>query len=177
MNGSIKFIIGWVMVFLIRLVPFRPPNVEPVLATMMPFSKRYGALGAFIFGFLSILLFDAVTSGIGQWTWITAIAYGLVGIGSWLYFRNREGKVYQFVTYGIIGTILYDAATGLTIGPLMFGQSFTEAFYGQIPFTAMHLLGNIALSLTLSPALYRWVVKNEAFDVSFILGKFKPQSA
>lgn len=177
MNGSIKFIIGWVMVFLIRLIPFRPPNVEPVLATMMPFSKRYGALGAFLFGFLSIMLFDAVTSGIGQWTWITATAYGAVGLGSWLYFRNREGKVYQFVTYGIIGTILYDAATGLTIGPLMFGQSFAEAFYGQIPFTAMHLLGNIALSLTLSPALYRWVVKNEAFDVSFILGRIKPQSA
>jgi len=177
MNGSIKFIIGWVMVFAIRLIPFRPPNVEPVLATLMPFSKRYGAAGAFVFGFLSITLFDAVTSGIGQWTWITAIAYGAVGLGSWLYFRNREGKVYQFVTYGIIGTILYDAVTGLTIGPLMFGQSLSEAFYGQIPFTAMHLLGNIALSLTLSPALYRWVVKNEVFDVSFILGKLKPQSA
>ena len=177
MNGSIKFIIGWVMVFAIRLIPFRPPNVEPVLATLMPFSKRYGAAGAFVFAFLSITLFDAVTSGIGQWTWITAFAYGAVGLGSWLYFRNREGKVYQFVTYGIIGTILYDAATGLTIGPLMFGQSLSEAFYGQIPFTVMHLLGTTALSLTVSPALYRWVVKNEVFDVSFILGKLKSQSA
>ena len=177
MNGSLKFIIGWVMVFAIRLIPFRPPNVEPVLATLMPFSKRYGAAGAFVFGFLSITLFDAVTSGIGQWTWITAFAYGAVGLGSWLYFRNREGKVYQFVTYGIIGTILYDAATGLTIGPLMFGQSLSEAFYGQIPFTVMHLLGTTALSLTVSPALYRWVVKNEVFDVSFILGKLKSQSA
>ncbi len=176
MNGFIKFIIGWVVVFAIRLVPFRPPNVEPVLATMMPFSKRYGAIGAFLFGFLSIALFDAATGKVGEWTWITAVAYGAVGLGSWFYFRNREGKVYQFVTYGIIGTILYDAATGLTIGPLMFGQSFQEAFFGQIPFTAMHLLGNIALSLTLSPTLYRWIVKNEVFDVSFIFGKLKPQS-
>ena len=42
----VKFIIGWAAVFLARLLPFRPPNVEPVLATLMPFSKVVLSLGA-----------------------------------------------------------------------------------------------------------------------------------
>ena len=30
------------VVFVIRLLPFRPANFEPMLATLMPFGKRYG---------------------------------------------------------------------------------------------------------------------------------------
>jgi len=175
--GSIKFIIGWVVVFLIRLIPFRPPNVEPVLTTMMPFSKRYGIIGTFLFGFLSIALFDLAVAKIGQWTLITGLAYGIVGIGSWVFFRNRESTRWNYLVYAVIGTLAYDALTGLTIGPLMFGQSLAEAFLGQIPFTAMHLAGNIAFSVTLSPAIYRWVVANHELDAAVLWRRVARASA
>jgi uncharacterized membrane protein len=165
-TGSIKYVIGWVAVFLIRLIPYRPPNFEPMLAVAMPFSKRYGLVGSFAFGFLGIALFDAVTSGLGMWTWITAGAYGLLGVGAHYYFKHREANTLNFLVYGIIGTIAYDAVTGLSIGPLFFGQTFMSALTGQIPFTLMHLLGTVLFSVTVSPALYRWVITNDRLELT-----------
>ena len=167
-TGALKFLLGWVIVFLFRLIPFRPPNFEPMLATIMPFSKKFGIFGSFIFGFLGIILFDAVTSGWGVWTWITAVAYGVLGIGARLFFKNREASVKNFLSFGIVGTIFYDAVTGLTLGPIFQGQSFMVALTGQIPFTLMHLLGTVVFATLLSPALYRWVVKSEKLELAVI---------
>lgn len=164
----LKFVIGWVVCFAIRLIPFRPPNVEPILATQMPFAKNYGWLGGFVFGFLSIFLFDLVTSGIGSWTFITGVTYGILGVGAYLFFRNRASKAKHYLAYGIISTIIYDAVTGLSIGTLFFGQTFMSALIGQIPFTINHLLGNIVFSLALSPAIYRWVIINENLNIEVI---------
>lgn len=165
-TGWLKFILGWGTVFLFRLIPFRPPNVEPMLATLMPFSKRYGVVGSFFFGFLGIVLFDAVTSGWGVWTLVTALAYGALGPAAHFFFKNREASVKNFVSFGVIGTLVYDAITGLTIGPLFTGQSFMVALIGQIPFTLLHLAGTVAFAVFLSPVLYRWVVQNEVFEIS-----------
>jgi len=134
------------------------------MATLMPFSKRYGVLGSFAFAFFGIVLYDAVTSGFGAWTWITAFCYGTLGIAAHYYFRNRPPSRLNFVGFGVVATLLYDAATGLTIGPLFNGQSFTAALAGQIPFTVLHLLGTIVFATLLSPVIYRWVVENEALE-------------
>jgi len=160
-QASIKYILGWAAVFFVRLLPWRPPNVEPVLATLMPFAKEFGPGGAFLFGAASIALFDVAVGQVGQWTLITSLAYGTVGIGGWYYLRNRTPGIRAWTAYGIIGTLAYDALTGLTTGPLMFGQSLRDAVVGQIPFTLMHLAGTVALSLTLTPAIHRWVTTNE----------------
>ena len=167
-TGSLKFAIGWAAVFIFRLIPFRPPNLEPMLAVAMPFSKRYGLLGSFSFGFFGIVLFDAVTSGWGVWTAVTALCYGLLGVGSYYFFRNREASVKSFLLFGVPGTILYDAVT-MMIGPIFSNQSFVVAFVGQIPFTLMHILGTVVFATILSPALYRWVVQSEALELSFIV--------
>lgn len=164
-TGALKFIIGWVAVFLFRMIPFRPPNFEPMLATVMPFSKRYGPWGAFAFGFFGIVLYDAITSGWGSWTWVTALSYGALGIGAHYFFKNREASVKNFLVFGIPATILYDALTML-IGPVFNHQSFALALAGQIPFTLMHLAGTITFSVLLSPALYRWVIENESLEFS-----------
>lgn len=161
--GSLKFILGWCAVFLFRLIPFRPPNFEPMLATIMPFSKRYGPVGSFLFGFLGIVLYDAVTSGWGNWTWVTAICYGLLGLAAHVFFKNRAASVKNFLVFGIPATILYDAVT-MMIGPVFGNQPFAIALAGQIPFTLMHLLGTIVFSVLLSPVLYRWVITNDAFE-------------
>lgn len=160
----IKFLIGWTAVFLFRLIPFRPPNFEPMLAVAMPFSKRYGLAGSFLFGFLGIVLFDAVTSGWGTWTWVTALCYGGLGVGSHYFFRNREASVKNFLIFGVPGTVAYDAVT-MMIGPIFNAQPLAIAVAGQIPFTLMHVLGTVVFATLLSPALYHWVVRNESLEL------------
>lgn len=157
MKKQFKYIVIFLSAFAVRLIPFRAPNVEPIMTAIMPFGKTYNKISAFMFGFLSIVLFDAATSGFGVWTIITAIAYGLLGIGASYYFKNRTGWK-NYAMYAFIGTIIYDAVTGLTIGPLFFHQSFITSLVGQIPFTAMHLLGNISFAIVLSPVIEKWIV-------------------
>lgn len=170
-NNWPKFVLGWITCFVIRLAPFRPPNVEPVLATTMPFSKKYGPEASFLFGFLSIVLFDLFTQKVGVWTLVTAVVYGLLGLGSYFYFRKRKSNSFNYLKYAIFGTIAYDALTGLTIGPLVFKMPFMVALVGQIPFTVNHLLGNIVFSIILSPAIYKWVVENKNLATDVILAK------
>lgn len=167
-TGWLKFVIGWSAVFLFRLIPFRPPNVEPLLATLMPFSKRFGPVGSFFFGFFGIVLFDSVTSGWGVWTLVTAVCYGALGFAAYVFFNHREASVKNFLRFGIVGTIVYDALTGLTIGPLFNHQPFLVALAGQIPFTLLHLAGTVVFAVFLSPVLYRWVVQNESLEISLV---------
>jgi energy-coupling factor transport system substrate-specific component len=164
MKKWIKYIITFVSVVAFRLMPFRAPNVEPIMATIMPLGKTYSKFMVFIFGFLGIAIFDSMTSGFGIWTLVTAISYGLVGLGSSYYFKNRSGWK-SYASYAIFATLLYDAVTGLTIGPIFFHQSFFVSFVGQIPFTVLHLLGNVSFAIVLSPMIERWLVKEEEISV------------
>jgi energy-coupling factor transport system substrate-specific component len=152
------------MVLALRLVPFRAPNVEPIMTAIMPFGRVYGKLSAFLFGAMSIVIYDSLTSGLGVWTAITAVAYGLLGLGAGFYFKNRTGWR-NYALFAVFTTILYDAVTGLTLGPLFFGQSLYNAFIGQIPFTALHLLGNVSFAIVLSPAIEMWIRKESKVSV------------
>ena len=160
MKNWIKYTIAFIAVIAFRLIPMRAPNVEPIMATLMPMGKIYGKLMAFIFGFASIVLYDALTSGFGIWTLITALAYGLLGLGASYFFQNRSGAKF-YALYTIIATIFYDIVTGLTIGPLFFHQSFLVSLIGQIPFTVLHLLGNVSFAIVLSPVIEKWFIKEE----------------
>ena len=160
MKSSIKYIITFLAVIAFRLMPFRAPNVEPLMAVIMPLGKIYGGIMAFMFGFLSIVLFDSVTSGLGIWTLVTALAYGLLGLGANYFFKNRSGWK-NYALYAVVATIFYDAVTGLTIGPLFFHQSFIISLVGQIPFTLLHLIGNVSFAIVLSPMIEKWFVKSD----------------
>jgi len=159
-----KYIIAFLSVFAFRLIPFRAPNVEPIMAVLMPFGKTYGKLYAFLFGSLSIVFFDLITSGLGIWTLITALTYGFLGIGAQYFFKNRSGWK-NYALYSFVAIILYDAITGLTVGPLMYGTPFIVALVGQIPFTALHLLGGVSFAIVLSPSIERWVKVKESSSV------------
>ncbi|MDD3663532.1 MAG: hypothetical protein PHT84_06810 [Candidatus Pacebacteria bacterium] len=156
-----KSIFIFIAILLVRFIPFRAPNVEPIMASIMPFGKKYGALFAFSFAFLSILIFDSFTSGVGVWTLITALAYGFIGYGAKFYFKNRSGRK-NYAIYAIIATIFYDVVTGLTIGPIFFGQSFMISLVGQIPFTAFHLISNVLFAIVLSPVIEKWLVTKKS---------------
>lgn len=160
-----KVLLVFLLCLLLRLIPFRVPNVEPILASTMPIGRVSGAFAGFSFAVLSILLFDIITSTLGVQTLFTALAYGLIALWSVSYFKKREGKTLDYVRFAIMGTLVFDALTGLTVGPLFFNQSFVASLVGQIPFTAFHLLGNIIFALILSPAIYHFMIrkKKEAF--------------
>ncbi|MEK7588318.1 MAG: hypothetical protein AAB438_00690 [Patescibacteria group bacterium] len=168
-----KFGLGFIMCLLIRLFPFRPPNIEPILATQMPFSKRYGALAGFSFAFLSIVLYDLLTGTVGTWTFVTAGTYGVLGLWAYFFFKKREMKKLNYVKFAVLGTLFFDAVTGLSIGPLFFGQSFIEAFLGQIPFTLMHLAGNITFAIIISPLIYKYIIENKKFEHEAIVNVFR----
>ncbi len=154
-----KFAIGFVLCLIFRLIPFRPPNIEPVLATQMPFAKAYGKLAGFSFAFFGMILYDIVTGKIGMWTFTTATAYGLLGIWAFTYFKNKKSSPLNYAKFAIMSTLAFDAVTGLSTGPLFFQQPFMGALLGQIPFTFWHLVGNISFALVLSPAIYKIVTK------------------
>jgi uncharacterized membrane protein YuzA (DUF378 family) len=164
MKNWIKYISMFLIVLTIRLIPFRAPNVEPIMTTVMPLGKIYGGIMTFFFGFLGIVIFDSITSGIGIWTIITAIAYGLIGLGATYYFKKRSGWK-SYASYAFFATIVYDLVTGLTIGPLFFHQSFAVSLVGQIPFTLIHLIGNVSFAIILSPAIERWIAKESFFEL------------
>lgn len=167
-----KFVIGFITCLLIRLIPFRPPNIEPILATQMPFSKAYGALPGFLFAFFSIIFYDLVTGTLGVWTLLTAGTYGVLGLWSAYYFKKHKANALGYATFAIFGTIFFDAVTGLSIGPLFFHQSLSSAFTGQIPFTGLHLLGNVSFALVLSPAIYRFVVESKKMETAAFINIF-----
>ncbi len=164
----LKYGIVFLGVLLIRLIPFRAPNVEPLLAAVMPLTKRYGALEGFAFAVLSIVIYDALTAGFGIWTLVTAAAYGTLAIGAHVYFKTRKPSRGNFVRFSIVAVLAYDVVTGLTVGPLAYGQSFSAALLGQIPFTVLHLLGAVLFAAVASPLLYKWLQESEVPAVASV---------
>ncbi len=155
----LKFSLALVLCLLFRLIPLRAPNVEPILATTMPMSRAYGALAGFSFSVLSILLYDTATGTLGMQTFFTAGAYGILGLWAAYYFNKNNTTRWSYVRFAVIGTLFFDAMTGLTVGPIIFHQSFFASLAGQIPFTALHLTGNVAFAFILSPAIYNLLIK------------------
>lgn len=164
MKNTLKFLIAWVLCTLFRLIPGRPPNMEPILAIDMPFGRRMGALVGFMFSFANMFMFDIVTGHFGVWTWVTSTTYGMIGLASPFFFRKLSG-VTGYISYSIIGILTFDLITGVLMGPLLFGGSFAEAFIGQIPFTGYHLLGGILFAGLLSPIVDSLIVSNARLEL------------
>ncbi len=169
-NKSKIFII-FIACLLFRLIPLRAPNIEPIMASVMPLGRKYGAFTGFAFGFLSIFLYDTLTH-FGAWTWTAGISYGLVGVASFFYFKKLQSSVFNFAVFAFFATIIFDLVTGVLFAP-MFGQTIWNALVLQIPFTALHLAGNIGFALTLSPLLDKWLASEQFFSLkksSFLFG-------
>jgi uncharacterized membrane protein len=173
-----KYALVFVFCLLLRLIPFRAPNIEPILAAQMPFSRVYGNIAGFSFGFFSIVVYDLLTSTLGMWTLITATTYGLLGLWAVIYFnvkKNKKNNSLDYVKFAIMSTLLFDAVTGLSVGPLFFHQSFITAAFGQIPFTILHLTGNIAFAFILSPAIYNFAVKKKKLETLYPINILNPR--
>ena len=159
MKNKFKIFIVFIGCLLFRLLPLRAPNVEPIMASIMPTAKKYGAFLGFAFGFLSIFLYDLLTH-FGSWTWTVGITYGLVGVVSFFYFKKFKTSATNFAVVSFFATIAFDFITGVLFAP-MFGETMFGAFILQIPFTLLHLAGNVGFALTLSPLINRWLVSEQ----------------
>ena len=162
-KNKFKIFIVFIGCLLFRLIPLRAPNIEPIMASIMPLGRKYGAFAGFAFGFLSIFLYDALTH-FGTWTWITGITYGLIGMASFFYFKKFKSSIFNFAVFTFFATIIFDLITGVLFAP-MFGQTIWNALILQIPFTALHLAGNIGFALTLSPLINKWLVSEQFFSL------------
>ena len=169
-----KFSLALILCLLVRLIPFRAPNVEPILATTMPFSKAYGVFVGFSFAVLSILLYDVLTGTLGVQTFFTVGAYGIIGLWAGSYFK-RKTSTWNYVRFAIFGTLFFDALTGLTVGPIFFHQSFLGSIVGQIPFTALHLIGNIVFAFVLSPTIYNFLIKKKKGEIITTMSILNPK--
>ena len=109
-----------------------------------------------------MVLYDFVTGHVGLWTWTTSITYGIVGVFSAIYFKKFKAKTSNFVIFAIIGTVFFDLVTGVLIAPFI-GQSILNASFMQIPFTILHLAGNIGFAVMLSPVLNKWFLSENIF--------------
>ena len=161
MKNKFKIVIIFAGCLLFRLIPLRAPNVEPIMASVMPLGRKYGAFLGFFFGFFSIFSYDTLTH-FGSWTWVAAITYGAIGAASSIYFKKFKTSIFNFAVYAFFATIVFDLVTGVLFAP-MFGQTVFNALVMQIPFTALHLAGNIGFAVTLSPLINKWITSPQFF--------------
>ncbi|HII54010.1 hypothetical protein COT30_01190 [Candidatus Micrarchaeota archaeon CG08_land_8_20_14_0_20_49_17] len=164
-----KYVASVLFCLLLRAIPGRPPNIEPVMASLLPLSKANGKWVAAIYAAAIMVLFDLLTK-FGDWTYITAATYALVGIVAAYWFKDREPSPAEFALFSIPATIAYDVITAI-LSMLPYGMSIEQILIGQIPFTINHLLGNVALCFIVSPLLYHYVFMNEKLDLSYLKAK------
>jgi uncharacterized membrane protein len=161
---SLKFAIAFVLCLLLRLIPFRPANFEPIMGTMMPFAKRFGPLAGGIFAVISMVIYDLFTS-YGAWTWYTAITYGVISVWAGYYFQNRTASRGNFLLFSLMGTLVFDALTGPIIPSLFFHGHFMALTIPQIPFTLSHLAGNTLFAVIVSPIVYKYLVQASFWEL------------
>lgn len=169
-QNTLKYIIGLLVVIALRIVP-HPPNVEPIMSSMMPYSKKWGWLSGLLFCLIAVLGYDVATGTFGTWSLITAGTYAALGAVAGWYFKGKDNKIRYYLAFSIVATLVYDAITGIGMGMLLFKMPFMTVLTGQIPFTLYHLAGNVALSVTVSPLLYAWVVANPKLETSRLLAR------
>lgn len=176
MANALKFGLGLIFISLLRLIQMPLPNIEPIMASMLPFARKYGQIAGFLFASLALLSFDFISGRIGAWSIYAAITYGVIGYAAGRYFsdKNRQ-KTKYYLGFGIIGTIFYDAVTAFLFG-MQFNQPLAMTIAGQIPFTIYHLLGSAAFILFLTPLVDGLIVENPVLEIGRI-GSREPSGA
>jgi hypothetical protein len=164
LKDSAKIAGGLAFCIIARLALAPLPNVEPVMGSLLPFAKRYGALVGAVFAALALASIDFVTGRLGLWTLYCGVAYAAVGFAAGRYlpkFKERGwASRLRFAGFAAAGVVAYDAATALAFG-LQFQQPLWATALAQIPFTALHLLGGVGFAFVASPFLFERFLAEE----------------
>lgn len=96
-----------------------------------------------------------MTVGFGPWTVVIGFLYALLGSAAVKFWRQNEmvaqekNRTLNSLKFTITGTLIFDFFSGCLLGPLMFQQNFMEAIVGQVPFSILHVLGNVVLVMSI----------------------------
>lgn len=137
------------------------PNIEPLFACGVLVGQKQSYSYAFLFGAINVLLFDLLTVGFGPWTVVTGFLYALLGSAAVKFWRQNEmvaqekNRTLNSLKFTIAGTLIFDFFSGCLLGPLMFKQNFMEAIIGQVPFSILHVLGNVVLVMSIEAFLQK----------------------
>jgi len=169
----VKYLLSILLCNGIRFLRFVPNN-DPIMGCMLPFSKQGRWWQGALFALITMVSFDFLTMRVGLWTGVTAVTYAGLGLMFHLIYK-RVGKVKlkHYLGSGVLGVLIFDLVTGVLFGPAMFGMSFAQAFFGQIPFTVMHLVTVTGFVLIITPVLDRAVVSNPTLEDTAVLNKLK----
>lgn len=140
------------------------PNFDPVMGSMLPFSRQNKWYESALFAGLTIITFDIITGFVGAWTAVTAITYAALGTLFHFYYKGKKVDLKMYIGSGVFGVLIYDLVTGVLAGPVLFGGSYYEAFVGQIPFTVYHLISVTIFVLILTPLLDRHIIANPGLE-------------
>lgn len=145
-----EYIVSLIFTIVFRLVKIFPNN-DPIMGFILP-EGRKSMLKSASFAFLAMFIFDFFTSGIGLWTWATALTYaGIAILFSFFFKKIKKAKISQYTLAGIFGVLIFDFVTGPLMSTFLFGNSFFITFLGQIPFTFYHLISATTYVLILAP--------------------------
>lgn len=122
------------------------------MAFALPFAKQDRWWQAALFPFLAMVLFDWITNRFGIWTIITAVTYGLIGLGFSFYLKRKTTVgIRTYAGSAVVGILFFDIITGPLTSTFIFQMPFEWAVLGQIPFTIAHLISGVALTVLISP--------------------------
>jgi hypothetical protein len=175
--GIFKFVLLMLFCNLFRLLKFIPNN-DPIMGSMLPFSKKNKWYTGALFALLTMVSFDIITGFVGVWTIVTALTYAALGLlFNYIYSkRQKAGKTIGLKVYfgsGIAGVLIFDFITGVIATPFMFGMSFEQALIGQIPFTLIHLATVSFFVLIITPILDKNVLMNPRLDDEHVANYLK----
>ena len=169
MKHFLKYVASLILTIFLRVLQFSFQGLAyfAVFPFLLPLSKVFGSKNGFIFGALSMVVYDVVTFQLGWWTILTATFMGLTGALA-VFFFKRFKKVSRkhYVGFAIIGTLFFDAFTAVIFG-YMFNQTLMQTILGQIPFTAAHLVANVILVGLFAPLIEKFIVTNPKLELDF----------
>lgn len=144
------FLTSLLFTIIFRLIRFFPNN-DPIMGFMLP-QARTSIIKPMIFTFSAMFIFDFLTSGIGMWTWVTAITYAIIALLISFFFKKiKKAKISQYFGASVIGILIFDIITGPLMSTFLFGQSIWLVTLGQIPFTIYHLVSGVTYVIILAP--------------------------
>ena len=132
-----------------------PPNVEALMAFIMPAAMVLGPFYGFTNALLTRAVYDAYQGWAGWWTVLTSLSYGLVGLAAGYVMRYKKAwNRVELAGLAAVLTLFYDVITMLAFG-VPFGIPLAALVAGQVPFTINHVVGNVLLCFAFAPLLLK----------------------
>jgi hypothetical protein len=167
MGKAKNFGIAFILTAIMRYARIFPNN-DPIMAGMLPQSRQHILIGV-LFAFLSIFIFDALTSGIGLWTWVTSFTYAGIAVLFGVVFKYiKEMSLVKYIGGAVVGVLIFDFITGPIMSTFMFGVPFEISFLGQIPFTFLHLFSAVSYTIIFVPFLDPQVAEQRVKFINFL---------